>query len=361
MFSFATPSVYQSSKCFVTYGVMGHPDPKQIPSKGKPWSVLLAQDFVHNIDLILPEEVLQFVKDKIISNPGQVPVYSRVIMTLGQILEGDFFTEYIKIGNIMMLSEGRVDSENCLTIVGFLGVLTMYLDKETYERAGLVGKPHGVKGKRGLKPRWIVRYDLRSPSMLHGKKGFDRLVYACKNVLNTPVTWLFHNLSKTPAPDPLSRHYPIQYTSHPRITDGFFTKVPSLKPPLAILESRPRLDLDEFSTDIYEWLSLIRLESPRVTVDDNIDPYLSGYAVPGDPEEAQESKLCRISWRGFIPPKWTQQILADVILALPSKSWFSLSSTSSAKGIVGDSADCTMLRPPNSSGDYFLWDVRRHE
>ena len=30
----------------------------------------------------------------------------------------------------------------------------MYLDKETYERAGLVGQPHGVKGKRGLKPRW---------------------------------------------------------------------------------------------------------------------------------------------------------------------------------------------------------------
>ncbi len=30
----------------------------------------------------------------------------------------------------------------------------MFLDRETYERAGLVGKPHGVKGKRGLKPRW---------------------------------------------------------------------------------------------------------------------------------------------------------------------------------------------------------------
>jgi hypothetical protein len=30
----------------------------------------------------------------------------------------------------------------------------MFLDKETYERAGLVGKPYGAKGKRGLKPRW---------------------------------------------------------------------------------------------------------------------------------------------------------------------------------------------------------------
>jgi ribonuclease P/MRP protein subunit RPP40 len=30
--------------------------------------------------------------------------------------------------------------------------------------------------------------------MLHGKKGFDRIVYAFKNILTTPVTWLFHDL-----------------------------------------------------------------------------------------------------------------------------------------------------------------------
>lgn len=30
----------------------------------------------------------------------------------------------------------------------------MYLNKETFERAGLPGKPHGPKGNRGLKPRW---------------------------------------------------------------------------------------------------------------------------------------------------------------------------------------------------------------
>lgn len=32
----------------------------------------------------------------------------------------------------------------------------MYLDKEAYERAGLVGKPHGAKGNRGLRPRWSM-------------------------------------------------------------------------------------------------------------------------------------------------------------------------------------------------------------
>lgn len=71
----------------------------------------------------------------------------------------------------------------------------MYLDKAIYERSGLVGTPYGVKGGRGLKPRWIVEFDLRSPSMFRGKKGFDRLVYACKNVLNEPLTWLFCNVA----------------------------------------------------------------------------------------------------------------------------------------------------------------------
>lgn len=71
----------------------------------------------------------------------------------------------------------------------------MYLDKETYERAGLVGKPYGAKGNRGAKSRWIVEHNLRSPSMFKGKKGFDRLVYACKNVLNEPLSWLFCNVS----------------------------------------------------------------------------------------------------------------------------------------------------------------------
>ncbi|OTB01667.1 hypothetical protein M426DRAFT_75063 [Hypoxylon sp. CI-4A] len=341
MFSFSEPSVYQSSKCFVTYGVMGHPEPGQLSSKGKPWSTLLSQDFTHKVDLIFPEELLQVVKDKITADLNRAPVFYKVTMTLGQILEGDFFTEYIKIG-----------------------VLTMYLEKETYERAGLVGKPHGVKGKRGLKPRWIVQFDLRSPSMLHGKKGFDRLAYACKNALNTPLTWLFHNISTVltaPIPDPLSRHNPTKYTALPELSEGLSVRIPSLKPSPVILEVQNRLDLDEFAMDIYEWLSLIRLDSPRIQIGDDIDPYLSGYAVPGEAEDIQEGKLCRVSWQGFIPPRWTQQTLADVILALPSKSWFSLSVTSFARGIVGDNADCTILRPPNSPKEYFLWDIRRHD
>ena len=40
----------------------------------------------------------------------------------------------------------------------------------------------------------VVEINLRLPSMLHGKKGFDRMIYAFKNVLTKPVTWLFADL-----------------------------------------------------------------------------------------------------------------------------------------------------------------------
>lgn len=41
-----------------------------------------------------------------------------------------------------------------------------------------------------------VVINLRLPSMLHGKKGFERIVWAFKNVLNHSVTWLFHDFEK---------------------------------------------------------------------------------------------------------------------------------------------------------------------
>lgn len=137
--------------------------------------------------------------------------------------------------------------------------------------------------------------------------------------------------------------------------------IPSLKPPPAILEQSSRLELQEYAAEIYEWLSLVRLESPRVAAGDVIDPYLSRYAVPGSPGEVQQGKLCKVSWVGFMPPTWTRQLLADIILALPSKSWFSLSVTSLRKDILGDRAESMILRPPHSPGRYFLWDIKGHD
>lgn len=271
------------------------------------------------------------------------------------------------------------------------GELTMYLDRETYERAGLVGKPHGAKGARSGKPRWselspstyvsrspltaaVVQYDLKAPSMLHGKKGFDRLLYACKNVFATPLTWLYttypngkHKIilpsyiltslltPPEPSADTLSHLSPKKFTTNPTASPPAQTTTPpltSLKPD----PSSPATDFEELATDLYEWLSLVRLSSPRVEATDKIDPYLSGYRVPGDDPGANAVR--RVSWRGFIPGAWVRDTLVKVLVGVPGKSWVGFSATAFGKG-AGDEAECTFFRPPESGGEYLFWEMRR--
>lgn len=81
------------------------------------------------------------------------------------------------------------------------------MDKATYERLGLVGKPMPDGGVKHKSHRYgtempqicaltvltlcaVVETNLRLPSMVRGKKGFERLLYACKHVLTESLTWL---------------------------------------------------------------------------------------------------------------------------------------------------------------------------
>ncbi|KAH8802061.1 ribonuclease P 40kDa subunit-domain-containing protein [Hyaloscypha sp. PMI_1271] len=266
--------IQNEAKCNVTHGTMGHLDPKQPPVKRKPFAAILSHGFVQKAELILPEELYEVIKNNIASEFVK-PVYSRVILPLKALVEGEFFNEHIKKGNILMLSEGRAGVDNVYSLKE--GILTLHLDKESYERAGLVGKPEGVKGKRGTKPRWVVEINLRLPSMLHGKKGFDRIVYAFKNILTTPVTWLFHDLRATIAPDPLDAHFPTWRTVSPGASQSIKVKMPSIKPPTEVDPSYGA-DFEDYAVDIHEWLSLVLLESPRINSDDKIDSFLTRYS-----------------------------------------------------------------------------------
>jgi ribonuclease P/MRP protein subunit RPP40 len=134
--------------------------------------------------------------------------------------------------------------------------------------------------------------------------------------------------------------------------------MPKLSPDPSFLASSGKEDFEDFSTGLYEWLSLVRLRSPRIQVGDKIDPYLSRYQVP---EGQMGSKLCKISWQGFLAPSWSRQTLIDIITTLPPKTWFSFSTTTFSKGLAGDNAECTILRLPSSTGEYFMWEVKGHK
>jgi ribonuclease P/MRP protein subunit RPP40 len=56
--------------------------------------------------LIIPQELLELVQEKLLkSTPG--PAFKRVVLSLHEILSGDFFTEYIKKGNDWVSVEER--------------------------------------------------------------------------------------------------------------------------------------------------------------------------------------------------------------------------------------------------------------
>ncbi|KAF5870060.1 putative ribonuclease p 40kda subunit protein [Botrytis fragariae] len=370
MLSFPKDTKHEQ-KCYVTHGTMGHLDPKQTPVKRKPFVNILGHKFINKVEMILPKELYEIMKSGVDGVLGEdSPVYSRVVLPLSALLEGEFFTEYIKkgearegiarllfaygiLGNIMMLSKGMMGVDNVFSLSE--GILTLHLDKETYERSGLVGKPEGIKGKREHRPRWIVEINLRLPSMLHGKKGFRRIEYAFKNVLTTPVTWLFCDLGATVLPsDPLSPHHPHKIACIPKVSSDLTVKRPRFEPPV---ENNKNYDEDfrDFASEIHEWLSLISLESPRVNSTDKIDPFLSRYDPPIGSDEAKE--LVKVTWTGFISSTWAHNTFIQALLVAPRNSWFSYYVGGFSDSWNGESKNCTVLKLPDVPNDYVLWEV----
>jgi len=70
-----------------------------------------------------------------------------------------------------MLSEGKYGIDNVFWLMK--GVLRLALDKESYERAGIVGKPDGVKGERSGRPRWRTCFCVISIPMTHFQSYFE--------------------------------------------------------------------------------------------------------------------------------------------------------------------------------------------
>ncbi|KAF2448027.1 hypothetical protein P171DRAFT_383358 [Karstenula rhodostoma CBS 690.94] len=299
------------TKVFFSHSLLpSYIDPQNVSTKKKPFSTFNAQPFSHTLDLILPEEIYEIVKGHVEGTAATAKgVYARVYMKLGEVLQGDFFNEYIKKGNIMMLSEGRPLVDNVFSL--YDGTLRLELDRPTYERCGLQGKPIEDGGKKHQKNRWVIEYNLREPSMTHGKKGFSRLEWACKNVLDQSLTWLFYNFNSSAheslraGTEPISIHHPTIHAIEPTTTKLPRTLVPRLKAsdPSSLYDAEDALAL-------HEYIGMLCLDSPRVSANDSIDPHLSRYEVPtfNGLVELATRDMVRMRWRGFIPPHFVREL-----------------------------------------------------
>jgi len=191
--------------------------------------------------------------------------------------------------------------------------------------------------------------------MLHGKKGFDRIVHAFKNVLNQPITWLFLDLEITDiSPGPIDAYFPSKIVVEPKVIKDIRVNIPPLQPPTNA-HSAYEADFETFAYETLEWLSLISLDSPRIEADDKIDSFLCRYASPVGSK--LNSKLVTVTWRGFLAPDWVYKNFVKTLLATPRDSWFAYSIAGLGEGWSNDGKNCTILKPPEAQTEYILWEV----
>ncbi|RCI14352.1 hypothetical protein L249_5951 [Ophiocordyceps polyrhachis-furcata BCC 54312] len=345
-------SIYQPSTCAVMYGSLGHVDDHQLPQTGKPWTTIAAHDFIHRVDVIAPQDCYPALCEKFVEQRRQ-PVYARVTMALEQLLQADFLIECVKKGDVLMLSQGQTSTDNVFSLRK--GILRMYLDKETFERAGLEGKPYGTKGNRGHKARWIVSYDVANPP---GKKASDRLLYACQRVLDKPLTWLLCDTDPaSPSLKSIEAHKPTLFTANAATVQKI--EVSNVKPQIAasILADGDRTSLGETATELYEWLSLIRLRSPRAAANDTIDPFLSRYSAPGGAHG--QTNVCLLSWQGFMAATWLRSLVTDALEACSPQQWVFISATTLSTNVARLGSELALLRPSGVVDEYLMWETSK--
>ena len=238
-----------------------------------------------------------------------------------------------------MISEGVIGIQNTYSLKD--GTLTLDIDKATYERCGLVGTVAPSPGRKHVKSRFRIELDLRLPSMQHGKKGFERVKWAFKNVLNESMAWLFVDLesedmtSGTIEAMLLLRASTYELAGpiaalHPQVKElkPSISRIPSIVPPFIHDEETIKDSL--YEEQLLEWLGLVSLDSTRVSKSDTIDSYLCKYSPP----EAFESngldgtaqEVVHLRWHGFGSAVFVRHVWLILRAAAKERdgTWFSL-------------------------------------
>ncbi|KAK4916937.1 hypothetical protein LTR49_015112 [Elasticomyces elasticus] len=286
-------------------------------------TIISGQPTSHTLDMLIPESSLERLRAGLVGDNGNSR-YARLFMKIGELIEGDFFNHYVKTGNIVMLSEGRSGIDHKYALID--GVLRLEVDKAIFERLGLNGQAIPSEGRHHVKARYAVEINLRVPSMVRGKPGFDRIVWAFKNVLDCSVTWLFHDLKgTTDGTGPIAVHQPTIHNIEPVFEPLENVRAPAVPPTLDQTNHAA-------ATELLEWLTMAANLSPRLQQTDGVDSYLSRYEAPRAVSETGKEitvsqGLVRIRWHGFIPASFISSVFSVALKECP-EDWVSLMATS---------------------------------
>ena len=97
LFNFHSPGQREPKTNVYVEKLPAYIDPKQPPTKKSPWRTVNDVPFLQSVNVVLPEELYNVIWNKI-GEESKKARYAKVIMKLQDMLDGAFFTEYIKKG-----------------------------------------------------------------------------------------------------------------------------------------------------------------------------------------------------------------------------------------------------------------------
>lgn len=333
------PHAVTDAKCYITRGTL----PAAVGSETlnqRPYTTIRGHVYNQQVDLLLPDEIRELVQNQLDEQLKPLQ-YHRIFMGLKDILEKEFYNHYIRRGNILLLSDGRIDVDDVYCL--YNGKLYLFLRKDTYEKAGLVGKQATFGGRK--KERWVIELNLRETHMVHGRKAFDRLVWSFTNVFKQQNAWLFCDLHQEAIdPSTTSLEPTVKGLTLPTVIRTITPTIATPPNPMKLASfthTTPTKNSTEYTravfydwaTSLHEWLALASIAADRLNITDSIDPLLSRYGPPTDDNITSTSehhqvhaqgKMSKISWRGFIPTEYVSRIFNIVQEVVSRDQWFSI-------------------------------------
>lgn len=200
----------------------------------------------------------------------------------------------------------------------------------------------------------MIELNLRSPSYLTGTSQFNKLLRACKEVFNKPITFLFSDIAgqapSTPASTITPGSVPVLSQSTPRSPRSSVTRMENLRVPAfkipegavphgggkSAIANYHREVWRDWAMEVYEYLGLLLVPggggADRISAADNVDSYLSVYRV-GEQEDVEPTvgSVTRISVSGVLTKEWIENVWKEFKSALgqlgddaKTRAWYSM-------------------------------------
>lgn len=158
-----------------------------------------------------------------------------------------------------------------------------------------------------MRERFVVEFDLRSAAMREGKKGFERLRLAAREVFGGRRAWL--GVVRGGAGREVFEGLAPEWRGGVALERGDG----AWKVPVGLLTGREGLADEEDAWALVEWADLVALGSSRVMDGDLVDEFVSRYEVPGDADGATVvGGVTVLRWAGLLSNRWVLDLLMEL-------------------------------------------------